>query len=630
MTQLGSGSSASRQRRQCWRLPRGSIPTAAPSSASACWCGSRRRGLTGERCPPSALGAAVSRLWAEGILDGPVLLRSHGSEARRRFETGGAAAEAATGFPSIYKVGFAGPAKRCPQDARRRRRRRVEACFALIASLEDTNLLHRGGPAGLEFARRAARRFLDKGGVAAPDSARRVRERCTIVSWPRRLSPGGSADLLAMTLSSSPPANVGCRDDRRYPKGARTGLLPSNSRHNSTGLAVHGDETPSVTLAIRARPRTAKGQHVCPHSARPQKPPPSSIRPPRSWAGAIRARSSAATAARPAPQSRRTDLRHATGAGGHVGFASGDAATAGRRRLQRRRAGGVGCRGVMGNDRHAGSEPRAARWRRWMQPLLGRRATVPCGASRQSIERLCRHHDAAVAIVEPGWRLHPGCSRLSLEALAGGSEGLVRQQGRRNSSGSRLAYASVGCGFPVFRDRLRQVSLTLPPPAGTRLLSGIDGSSVVDGELGLDKLAAQDLADGAMGRLPPGLRRSRRDGVPGAGTGRGTEQHGGRHLPRRRGAEPGRLPGTLDGVRWAWLARILALAEVGRRAIVQFLGRARCERALAVVDLRPGETIKREKGGSDDATGSRRKTRMPLARRTPARNKGKVEHVALG
>ena len=75
---------------------------------------------------------------------------------------------------------------------------RVEACFALIAQLEDTNLLHRGGLAGLRFARDAARRFLDAGGVGQSDwraRARTVHEQFVA----RRLSPGGSADLLAMS-----------------------------------------------------------------------------------------------------------------------------------------------------------------------------------------------------------------------------------------------------------------------------------------------------------------------------------------------------------------------------------------------------------------------------------------------
>ncbi|MEJ1969137.1 MAG: triphosphoribosyl-dephospho-CoA synthase MdcB [Rhizomicrobium sp.] len=153
----------------------------------------------GRTDPASSLGDVVSRLWGEGILDGPVLLHSHGSGARRRFGAGGARLEAAHGFPSVYKVGL--PALRrgarfAPEDAEAAR---VEACFALIAALEDTNLLHRGGPAGLRFARRAARIFLDTGGVGRPA----WRERAEVVHKSfvaQRLSPGGAADLLAMTL----------------------------------------------------------------------------------------------------------------------------------------------------------------------------------------------------------------------------------------------------------------------------------------------------------------------------------------------------------------------------------------------------------------------------------------------
>jgi triphosphoribosyl-dephospho-CoA synthase len=76
---------------------------------------------------------------------------------------------------------------------------RVEACFALIAHVEDTNLLHRAGPEGLRFAQTAARTFLARGGVGQRD----WRKRATAVHRAfveRQLSPGGSADLLAMTL----------------------------------------------------------------------------------------------------------------------------------------------------------------------------------------------------------------------------------------------------------------------------------------------------------------------------------------------------------------------------------------------------------------------------------------------
>ena len=158
--------------------------------------GARAGGLVDPGLP---LGAVVARLWSEGIFDGPVLLHSHGSAAHRRFRAGGARMEAANGFPSVYRIGL--PALRgatmiAPEDTEAAR---VEACFALIAFVEDTNLLHRGGLDGLRFARRSTRHFLDTGGVRRPrwrERAQSVHEKFVV----RHLSPGGSADLLAMTL----------------------------------------------------------------------------------------------------------------------------------------------------------------------------------------------------------------------------------------------------------------------------------------------------------------------------------------------------------------------------------------------------------------------------------------------
>jgi triphosphoribosyl-dephospho-CoA synthase len=149
--------------------------------------------------PHTTLGETASQLWGQAIVAGPRLENSHGSKAHMQFGVGGARAEAAGGFRTIYQVGL--PALRtarekCLDDPEAQR---VEVCLSLIASLDDTNLLHRGGREGLRFAKRLARQFLDAGGIAAVGwqlGAQAIHE----AFIERSLSPGGAADLLSMTL----------------------------------------------------------------------------------------------------------------------------------------------------------------------------------------------------------------------------------------------------------------------------------------------------------------------------------------------------------------------------------------------------------------------------------------------
>jgi triphosphoribosyl-dephospho-CoA synthase len=153
----------------------------------------------GAAVAPMRLGDVVRRRWAAEIERGPIPLFSHGAAALRRYGAGGARAEAAGGFRSVYEVGW--PALwegrlLQPDDPDVPP---VQACFALIAAVCDTNLLHRGGAHGMRYAAAAASSFLSQGGVGAPDwHARAAAVHAAFVA--RRLSPGGCADLLAMTL----------------------------------------------------------------------------------------------------------------------------------------------------------------------------------------------------------------------------------------------------------------------------------------------------------------------------------------------------------------------------------------------------------------------------------------------
>jgi triphosphoribosyl-dephospho-CoA synthase len=145
------------------------------------------------------LGRLIAERWGEAIYSGPVCLRSHGAVAARRYGAGGARAEAALGFPSVYDLAL--PALRAARELvpHDEEAARIQACMALISDVADTNLLHRGGAEGLRSAQASASAFLALGGVASPGwRARAVAIHETFVA--RNLSPGGSADLLAMAL----------------------------------------------------------------------------------------------------------------------------------------------------------------------------------------------------------------------------------------------------------------------------------------------------------------------------------------------------------------------------------------------------------------------------------------------
>ena len=123
---------------------------------------------------------------------------SHGERARQRYQVGGARSEAQDGFPHVVDVGL--PALRA---ARKRgsdeNAARVDALLSIMATLDDTCLLHRAGLPGLHAGQHGAQRVLDAGGSSTPAgrAALAVLER-DLLSL--NASPGGAADLLAATL----------------------------------------------------------------------------------------------------------------------------------------------------------------------------------------------------------------------------------------------------------------------------------------------------------------------------------------------------------------------------------------------------------------------------------------------
>lgn len=162
--------------------------------------------------------AAVGYLWGsgdtlslEGILDAcaaivaqtpmeldapPSAADTHGRRAHARFGLTGVRGEASAGYPNIRHYGF--PALRrafaegnSPNDAG------VAALLHLIATVQDTNIVSRSDAATLADIRAEIGAFLD----TAPDMPAMLRFAGSLDDRFIRenISPGGSADLLALT-----------------------------------------------------------------------------------------------------------------------------------------------------------------------------------------------------------------------------------------------------------------------------------------------------------------------------------------------------------------------------------------------------------------------------------------------
>jgi triphosphoribosyl-dephospho-CoA synthase len=120
---------------------------------------------------------------------------SHGRVVALRYGAAGARGEAAAEFPGVFDVAL--PAlRRALARGASAQAAQIEALFALLACVDDTNVLYRGGPQALDALRAQARAFIAAGGVFARDwlaRAEALHAHCRM----RGISPGGCADLLA-------------------------------------------------------------------------------------------------------------------------------------------------------------------------------------------------------------------------------------------------------------------------------------------------------------------------------------------------------------------------------------------------------------------------------------------------
>jgi len=112
---------------------------------------------------------------------------SHGALAKQHYGAGGARAEALAGFPH---------ARRACEVLQEREGDLLFALLTLLAEVDDTNLLYRGGCEGLKLVQAEAKAILNGPESRYTERLYDLDQTCIRMN----LSPGGCADLLALGL----------------------------------------------------------------------------------------------------------------------------------------------------------------------------------------------------------------------------------------------------------------------------------------------------------------------------------------------------------------------------------------------------------------------------------------------
>ncbi|MDM5225048.1 triphosphoribosyl-dephospho-CoA synthase [Cytobacillus sp. NJ13] len=123
---------------------------------------------------------------------------TNGSRVKARFGVDGARGEAEQGFPHIRQIALP-----VLEESRERGLNedfcRLNVLIALMAELNDTCILHRGGLEALESTRAHAQEIVRAGGVS-DDKGWQLLEQLDQSLCSMNVSPGGSADLLAAAI----------------------------------------------------------------------------------------------------------------------------------------------------------------------------------------------------------------------------------------------------------------------------------------------------------------------------------------------------------------------------------------------------------------------------------------------
>ncbi|WP_289140121.1 triphosphoribosyl-dephospho-CoA synthase [uncultured Brevibacillus sp.] len=153
--------------------------------------------ITGPHTTPKEIATLAGKIARYPDRFAPVK-STNGTRVRQTYMVSGAIGEAHQGFPNVINIGL--PALQSSRDRGiPESKARLDALLAIIAGLDDTCLLHRGGMEALHFAKQGARHVLVLGGTSTEEGEVALQQLDTGLIA-RNASPGGSADLLAATL----------------------------------------------------------------------------------------------------------------------------------------------------------------------------------------------------------------------------------------------------------------------------------------------------------------------------------------------------------------------------------------------------------------------------------------------
>jgi triphosphoribosyl-dephospho-CoA synthase len=123
---------------------------------------------------------------------------SHGKSVAQKFGVTGARGEAMAGFPHIIDIGLpmlrSGRTRDVPETIAQ-----LDTLLAIMAQLDDTCVLYRGGEIALQLTKNGAASVIRDGGVGSSLGMQHLRM-LDLQLLALGISPGGSADLLAATL----------------------------------------------------------------------------------------------------------------------------------------------------------------------------------------------------------------------------------------------------------------------------------------------------------------------------------------------------------------------------------------------------------------------------------------------